>query len=267
MVKKRVLALVLAISCAILMSACGVSEKPTVNEVREKTSEDAALQNSDSEENTVLQDSGSEENTAADDASEQDAPDNTAEIKAEETEEEKEETKVPAWNTAVKLTDDLYDFQISIDGIVYQFPMRYSDFEALGWEYNGDNTKTISGGQYVTTQRWRKDGIPVYTVFCNLSTNTAAFSDSMVAGIRIAKKDCEDCGWEILLPGGIQWGVSGTDDIKAAYGDPTSDYDGPNYYEMKYRYDYYREIKLYVYKDSGVLEEIKLENLVELEDG
>ena len=258
--KKSVLMLVFAISCTIFMTACGNSKKTMGEAVQETASEKEAS----SEQDALLQDSDSEENTAVDDASEQSMPDDAAEAKDEET--GAKEEKVPAWNTAVKLSDDLYDFQISIDGIVYQFPMWYSDFEALGWEYDGDNTETLSSGQYASTQRWRKDGYPVDTVLANMSMNTTTFSDSMVAGITLNRHEFTDGDWEILLPGGIQWGISDADDIKAAYGDPASDYDGSNYYEMKYRYDYYREIKLYVYKDSGVLEEIRIENLVELED-
>lgn len=247
--KKRVLALVLVINCMVFMTACGDSETPTINEVRDAASEEDAASSFDAS----SQDSDSEENTAADDASTQSAQDDT------------EETKASASNMPATLSDDLYDFQISIEGTVYQFPMWYSDFEALGWEYNGDNTETLSSDQYTGSQRWEKDGFPVYTVFGNLSMNTAAFSDCMVAGIRIDKFYLEDCDWEILLPGGIQYGVSGIDDIKEAYGDPSSDFDGSSYYEMSYRYDFYRQIDLYVYKDSGVLEEIRIDNLVELE--
>ena len=251
--KKRILALVLAVSCAVFLSACGNSDKPTVDELREQASkEDAASEESDSE-----------ENAAVNDASEQSTPDDTSETKDEETEEK--ETKSAASNTPATLSDDLYDFQISIDGTVYQFPMWYSDFEALGWEYDGDNTETLSSNQYTGSQRWKKEGFSVYTEFGNLSMNTVAFSDSMVAGISMDKYDLKDCDWEILLPAGIQWGVSNTDDIKAAYGDPSSDYAGSSYYKMTYQYDYYREIELYVYTDSGVLEEIRIENLVELE--
>lgn len=240
--KKRVLALVLAISCTVFMTACGDSELSAVNEIQDASSED-----------TSAQDSDSEENAAADDVPEQSTQDDTEEAK----------DSVP--NTPETLSDDLYDFQVSIEGTVYQFPMWYSDFEALGWEYKGDNTETLSSDQYTGTQRWEKDGVPVYTVFGNLSMNTAAFSDCMVAGIRIDKYYLEGCDWEILLPGGIQYGVSTTDDIKEAYGDPTSDYDGSGHYDMTYRYDYYRQIELSVSKDSGVLEEIRIDNLVELE--
>lgn len=253
--KKSVLMLVFAISCTVFMTACGNSEKTMGEEVHDTASEDDKASENDAESfsDALSQDSDSEENTAVDDASKQSMQDDTA------------ETKASSSNTPATFSDDLYDFQISIDGTVYQFPMWYSDFEALGWEYDGDNTKTLSSGQYASTQRWRKDGYPVYTMLANLSMNTTAFSDSMVAGITLNRHEFADCDWEIILPGGIQWGVSNADDIKAAYGDPSSDYDGTYYYDMKYKYDYYREIQLSVDKDTGTLAEVKIENIVELE--
>ena len=257
--KKRILALVLAVNCTVFMTACGDSEKPTVNEVRDTASKEDTSSVSDaaSETDVLTQNSDSEENAAEDDNSEQSTQDDTEEIK--------EETKASSSNASATLSDDLYDFQISIDGTVYQFPMWYSDFEALGWEYDGDKTETLSSNQYATTQRWKKDNYPVYTVLANMSINTAAFSDSMVAGITLSKYDFADCDWEIILPGGIQWGVSNADDIKAAYGDPSSDYDGTYYYDMTYKYDYYREIKLSVDKETGALAEVRIENIIEFE--
>lgn len=79
------------------------------------------------------------------------------------------------------------------------------------------------------------------------------------------KYNLKDCTWEIKLPKGIQYGVSTKDDIIAAYGTPSSDYDGDNYYKMEYKYDSYQTIELYVYKDTGVLEQIKIKNITELE--
>lgn len=246
--KKRALVLLLAVSCMVSMAACGGS-KETAGEA--ETKEEAVA-----EEPT--------EEPAEEEKEEEETEEESTEEAEPETE-EKEEAAKPAADMPSELSDDLYDFQISIDGTVYQIPMWYSDFEALGWEYDGDNTETLSSNQYTLSQRWKKDGFSVYTRFANLSMNAVSFADSMVAGISMDKYDLKDCDWEILLPGGIQWGVSNAEDIKAAYGDPSSDYDGDNYYKMTYRYDSYQEISLYVYKESDALEQIDIQNIVELE--
>ncbi len=240
--KKKTLAVLLAVICTLSMSACG-------NETVETGSRaDEAREELDAELNEEPEESDAEEEPEA----EEEAP---------------EEKKVPARAASVPdgLSDDLYDFQISIDGTVYQFPMWYAEFEALGWEYDGDNTQTLSSNQYTTTEVWEKDGFEVYTRFANLSMNAVPFSESMVAGITLDRFYLEDCEWEILLPGGIQYGVSNADDIKAAYGEPTDDYDSDLYYKMTYESDRYSEVELYVYKDDNTLKEISIENLVELE--
>lgn len=259
--KKKFLALVLTISAAFYVAGCGDNvETVLIEEQSEALADDIS-------EDDALKDSASEE-------AEQETVDGESSGASNRNEDEKdgdnrneEAVKISAIsNMPDKLSDDLYDFQISIDGMIYQFPMWYSDFEALGWEYEGDNTEELSGGQYADMQRWRKDGCAVYTILANMSINTAAYSDSMVAGISLNKCDFSDCDWKIILPDGIQWGISNADDIKAAYGEPSSDYNGTKYYDMTYRYDYYREIKLCVYKETDALAEVKIENIVELED-
>lgn len=249
--KKKTLVVLLAISCVLSATACGTS----------KAEEAEALARA-SEAREELEKRFSEEEPKEEKVEE---PEIEEEPEAEEeAKEEEKETKKPAAAPSA-LSDDLYDFQVSIDGTVYQFPMWYSDFEALGWEYDGDNTKTLSSNQYTGVEVWKKDGFRIYTKLANLSMNAVPYSESMVAGIKFDKFDLKDCDWEILLPGGIQYGVSDVDDIKAAYGEPSRDYDGDLYYSMTYQLDFYREIELSVYKEENALLTIDLENIVELE--
>lgn len=177
-------------------------------------------------------------------------------------------TEAPVADVPSELSDDLYSFQISIDGVIYQFPMWYADFEATGWTYTKDaESKSLSSNQYTVAETWEKDGYKIYTEFANLTMNSATYSKCMVAGITLDDYYLKDCPWTIILPKGIQYGVSTQDDIIAAYGTPTSDYDGSMYYKMTYKYASYREINLYVYKESGTLDKIELENVIELEGG
>lgn len=246
--KRKILALMLAFSCVAVLTACA-GNKETSADV--ETSQENA-----------------EPEATPEPAEEDPTPDPTLEPTSEpvaEPTEEQEIAEKPKANAPSELSDDLYDFQIAIDGVVYQFPMWYSDFEALGWEYLGDKTDTLSSNQYTVAESWEKDGFEVYTRIANLSMNTAAFTDCEVAGIKIEQYNFGECGWEILLPGGIQYGVSGVDDIKTAYGDPSSDYDGEHYYKMTYKDDLYSEVSLYVYKDTGTLGDIEMQNIIELE--
>ena len=116
-------------------------------------------------------------------------------------------------------------------------------------------------------ETWVKDDIKVYTSFINLTMNEVTFDEAAVGGITFEEYYLEDTDVEIILPKGIQYGVSSRDDIIAAYGDPSDEYDGSLYYNMTYKYDTYSKIDLYVYKETGTLDKIEIRNFVELEGG
>ena len=250
--KKKMRTLLLAFGCALSVTACG--------------SADTAAPATESAQETVLPetDVASEgEESAANNEEAPEAESVTQTAAAEET--IPGETKKEPAAGETELSDDLYAYQVSIDGTVYQFPMWYSDFESYGWTYDGDPAQTLDANQYTSGEVWKKDGVCVYTEIANLSINTAPFSECIVAGITLERYDMEDTDWEILLPGGIEWGVSDADDIIAAYGDPTDTYDGDLYYKMTYEQDYYNSVSLYVFKEDNSLKEIHIENMVELE--
>ncbi len=205
-----------------------------------------------------------EESSEASTSSEEES--NEASTSSEAVESSEASVEVPAVNTPAELSEDLYSFQVAVDGTVYQFPMWYSDFEALGWTYKGEPTDTLSSNQYTAAETWTKgDNMKVYTKIANLSINAQPFSKCMVAGITFDKYDLKNAECEIVLPKGIKYGVSTRDDVIAAYGTPTREYEGSSYYKLTYSGDTYSEFNIYVYLESGVVEKIEIENIVELE--
>lgn len=236
--KKKTLVFLLAISCTLSATACGAKgdKEASVSRADEARAELAREFDEDQE----------DENE-------------------EEAEDEEEGSSGKAATTPDELSDDLYDFQISIDGTVYRLPMWYSDFEAFGWEFEGDSTETLTSGNHAFYEKWSKDGVEITTRLSNLSMNTISLSESIVTEITLSSYNLRDCGWEIILPGGIQWGVSGIDDIIAAYGDPDSDYDSSDYYSMTYELDSYKVINLGISKEEDALMEIDIINVEELE--
>lgn len=229
----KIWALLLVLSCTLSMAACGRSETGSSASITDEKELEKKFAEEDvsEDEETPAQTSRVEKAIAAPD----------------------------------KLSDDIFDFQISIDGTVYQFPMWYSDFEALGWEYDGDPTQMLASNQYSVAEVWKKGDYQIYAEFANMSMNMVPYSECMVAGITLDDFFMQGCDWEILLPGGIEYWKSDRDDIIEAYGEPDDEYDGELYWKLTYEVDFYREVNLYVYKDSNVLKEIEIENLVELE--
>ena len=159
----------------------------------------------------------------------------------------------------------IYSYQISINGTELQFPMWYSDFEAAGFAYMGDATETLEPLHYTIEDIWTMDGVEVETSLGNRSINTQPYTKCMVSGIDLDSDRLEGVDWEIILPKGIQYGVSTREDILAAYGTPTYDFEDRWYYKMTYGSENTQKIYLRVDKESGVLGRIEIQNFVDLE--
>ena len=160
---------------------------------------------------------------------------------------------------------EIYSYQISINGTELQFPMWYSDFGAAGFTYMGDATETLEPLHYTIEDIWTMDGVEVETSLGNRSINTQPYTKCMVSGIDLDSDRLEGVDWEIILPKGIQYGVSTREDILAAYGTPTYDFEDRWYYKMTYGSENTQKIYLRVDKESGVLGRIEIQNFVDLE--
>lgn len=257
--KNKLIASILTLVCVCSLAACSMGTETLKNEEDATKNTETTEEMNATEETSTIEETVTTEDTATTEA--------TIEESAEDTTSSEEATTTPVATIPSELSEDLYSFQISIDGTVYQFPMWYSDFEAMGWIYDGDATETLTSNQYTVAEKWIKDGFYIYSEFANLTMNAAPFSKCMIAGITLDDYYLEGCDWEIILPKGIQYGVSSKEDIIAAYGDPSDEYDGDLYYKLTYDYDSYQEICLFVSKETGVLNEIEIENMIELEGG
>lgn len=269
--KKRIYALLLALCVSVCFVACNSESKTNTDEIvneDEDDDEDEKEDKKDKAEKEEATPEPTEEPTP--EPTEAPTPEPTEEPRPEPTEEpEAEPTAEPTDNPVVQaptdLSDDIYSFQISIDGTIYQLPMWYEDFVALGWECTEDLTTKLSTNQYFPAAVFTKDGVRFYVGLANLSMNTVTLDKSMVASIKLDDYYLKDSDWEFILPNGITRGVSTRDDIIAAYGEPSDEYDGSNYYKMTYKYDSYQEVVLYVSKETNTLYEIEIENMIELE--
>ncbi|MCD8105258.1 MAG: hypothetical protein LUF35_09735 [Lachnospiraceae bacterium] len=155
------------------------------------------------------------------------------------------------------------DYALTIDGELYEFPMMYEEFTAYGWSC-GETEDTLAPYKYGIYQ-FTKEDLTCSVYLLNLGINTVSIEDSVVAGISLDRFYWDDVEAEVTLPCGLTRGVSTLADIVAAYGTPTDTYEGELYTQYTFQQDYNREVELEVYKESGVLEEIKIQNFVEPE--
>lgn len=169
-------------------------------------------------------------------------------------------------NVPLNLSDDLYSFQLQMDGVVYQFPMTYQQFISQGWTYLGDLKTTLDPNQYTVAERFKKGDYEVYISFVNFGMDTTTLDNCLVAGISMDQYLVKDNGLNITLPGGIKYMESTLEDIIAAYGTESSRYDGSLYTKLTYEYDSYQDIELSIDLEKKVLNEISITNLIETEE-
>ena len=103
-------------------------------------------------------------------------------VSAEEagTEAVTETTAAEEQAAAGELSDDIYSFQIKLDGDIYQFPMSCADFMALGWTYAEDEDTDISPNSY-SSFRFTKGNLEAYVDLFNLGLNTMPATQCSVA--------------------------------------------------------------------------------------
>lgn len=195
-----------------------------------------------------------------------------AEVASGEETEEMKSTEITAADTESRetaggeLSEDLYSFQISIDGTVYQFPMKYSDFVASGWVFDGNENSELDSMFRAGTQVFNKGKLQCYATIMNFDINARPFRECYITGIQIDKSQNKN-GAEILLPKGIQLGKSTREDIRTAYGESTEEYqmeNGSGYY--RYNRDIYQGVELSFFQDEKELYQVSINNIAEPAD-
>ncbi len=153
-------------------------------------------------------------------------------------------------------------YQVTIDGQLYSFPMDCSEFTSLGWSCNSLENASLDPYHYdLYTFCREEETCSVYLL--NTSDYSKLLSECSIAGICIESHDWGDKEGTITLPGGLTRGVSSSEDILAAYGDPDNLQEGDLYTLYTYVEDENQEIELEVYKTTNVLENIRIQNFRE----
>ncbi|MGI6017499.1 MAG: hypothetical protein ACOX8M_01615 [Marvinbryantia sp.] len=177
-----------------------------------------------------------------------------------ETAAEENTSEAISENTAV-LSEDLYSFQLKLNGELYQFPMTYTDFTALGWEYQDDETMEVAPNEYSPSATFQNGDLKLYASVVNLSINTLPVSECLIGGISLDQYQIKDApDTTIEFPGGILYGTATLEDVKAAYGEPSNVYEGDLYTNLTYEYDYKQSVDFYIDAETGVLNQFEIDN-------
>lgn len=153
-------------------------------------------------------------------------PEEEPEAEPEEEPEAEPETKPQvSGNSDVfpeELSDDIYSYQIQINGVVYQFPMYYSDFESAGW--TSQNADEMVGTGSYALESFKNGKISCSAYVLNLGINNMPEKDCLIGGLMIDNFNIKDSGAEVVCPGGFVLGDSNLTEVIECFGDPSDLY-------------------------------------------
>jgi len=166
-------------------------------------------------------------------------------------------------NTA-ELPDDLYSFTIMLDGEVYELPAPFSEFAANGWEIQESlgvdyNTETLKPNSYTGIVVVKHGEHQIYMDFVNPDVNVNTLPDCYVGGVQLDDFDAKH-GAELVFPGGITLGDT-QDKVIKLYGDPSDTNENTFSSMMTYTLSTYSEVKVSFSKETGGIDQLKMQNL------
>lgn len=179
----------------------------------------------------------------------------------EEPDTEEPSTEEPSgavWEWPTELSDSWRDYQLSIDGTIYQFPMPYSEFESMGWRCSYLPTHISAGGSDYAT--FELDGISAYVLINNYSLKEEPIENCYVVGISVDSEDVDVTAHEIIMPGGFKLLEATADEVKASYGAPEYVYEGDDYTAIDYAGDTYEDGMDLEFNTDGKLSVISMAN-------
>lgn len=172
-----------------------------------------------------------------------------------------ENTSAKSEKADAELSDDIYAFQVSIDGKILQFPMTYQSFTKTGWEYAGDEEAGIPAGGGMLSDWFNKGDDMTLGYITNFDTRSETVLNSYITGILLTDDYIKGEEREILLPGEIVLGSSTKDEVMQAYGDPTDSIENDTFPSMTYESGENQFVTLtFNTTKGGILSEITMRN-------
>lgn len=269
--KKKLLMYFLMLMLAFSFTACSSDDDDSSSKrsERNKEDEDEDDEDEDDEDKDDKKDKDKDkekddedEKTDDDDKKSEDEEDDDEKPSDEDEKKDDDEKKPSSILGTSDLSDNLFDYQFSIDGVVYTLPMWYSDFEALGWEYDGDEEYMLASEDY-DYDIFEKDGTELWVHVTNYSINATQVKDCIVTGVEFEWDEIDEDA-VVIFPQNIQLNSSTKDDIIAAYGESDDIYEGSYktyyYYYGDDEYSYSHNVTFSFDNETGMLDCVEYVN-------
>lgn len=188
---------------------------------------------------------------------------NTGKPKETNNEQNVEETgKTEKDNNSSPKSDDLYSFEITLNGQSYSLPADCSEFEKNGWSFDSiKSDKKIAPNQYTLSEVMKNGKAQVYAKLVNNGKNELPLKECKIGGIKLDSFDAK-YGATLVLPKGISFD-STKDDVIKAYGNPTSISEKETQTYMTYEVGTYQSVKITIDKKLDKVSGMDVQNFVE----
>ena len=164
-----------------------------------------------------------------------------------------------------QLSDDLFSFQIQVGEDIFTIPSAtYQDFAEKGYHDKALDFGQLEPGHYVSDQELVNGDTTLFLDITNLTEETQIVKNCPVTAI-LADYDLMfgKNPAAVFLPKGIQLGVSGKEDVIAAYGEPSDIFkriDDQNYSILYYTQDSSHEVRIMIDGETNAISRICLVN-------
>ncbi len=198
-------------------------------------------------------DSKDNNNNSNNNSSSNSVSDSESNSEAEEKEEEEEAEINPA----------VFDFKFYVNGEEYTIPAPFEDFAAKGWEYSYEQDETVPAHKYLIGSSIEKDGMDPSVYFMNDTDKDITVTEAAISNIAFDKFDMEEN--EIKYGDNIIMGKTTIDEVKAAFGEPSSEISNEDlgYTALDYQKDVYIEVG-FTFDESGILDRLEITNQPDL---
>ena len=149
-------------------------------------------------------------------------------------------TTVPT-KPSIELSNDLADFTVSIEGVVYQLPCGVDQLLNNGWheDTGREYTYEVAANKSVALELWNESGKSISIAVWNPGPDTKTYNECMIWKISesIWASDSEDA--TVLVAGGFEISADSSEqEVIAAFGSEENEhYSNTTSYGLHYDYE------------------------------
>ncbi len=160
----------------------------------------------------------------------------------------------------VNLSDDLYSFELALNGVVYTLPAPFAQFAQNGWTGENLTSKSLNPSSMTLLDVVANGPQQIYISFCNNAMDVLPYDQCNVGSISLDRTQAS-AGAQLVLPKGISLGAT-YEAVVAAYGQPTDLFDSGTAKSLTYQSGTYSVVTIDIDSATNQVYQIKVENLI-----